>query len=133
MWCLDRRCVTYEQTFYFQTKNDKTVDSQSPDQEMNRLPSKIRNRSVDEYTTTLIPLLCYRDPKLKKKKKKEKEVSTRNQLHTPNDIVYDITFNKWQKLKIQAQSRSRQTMEHIVQTYKTYVTSGYDVIIRGTA
>jgi hypothetical protein len=46
---------------------------------------------------------------------------------THNDIVNDITFNKWQKLKIRMQ-----TMQHAVQTYVTHLTSGYGVIIPGT-
>jgi hypothetical protein len=59
----------------------------------------------------------------------KKKSSTRNQIHTLNDVVYDITFKKEQKLKIQTQRPSRQTMEYTEQTYKTYVTGGYDVTI----
>jgi len=58
-----------------------------------------------------------------------KKPSTRNHIHTLNDVVYDITFKKGQKLKIQTQRPSRQTMEYTEQTYKTYVTGGYDVTI----
>jgi hypothetical protein len=56
--------------------------------------------------------------KIKNKKERER-ASTWIQIHTLNDVVYDITFNKWQKLKIQTQSCSRQTTEQTVHTKHT--------------